>query len=197
LIQTTSILIQNIEKEQDSFYLLSHPFLNTLISYDFDLSEHSEIVDYFISFLKMLALKINKENIHFFYNVRFRNFPIYGTAVSMFNHPETMVKTAARTITLKIFSICDQELMNAILSLPHATYFPHLALELKDMWIKVDQNMISELDVDDLKDAIEDINDLLMYIQDIFDVNKPPLTIALANSLLYYAYFPSIIGSLG
>lgn len=65
------------------------------------------------------------------------------------------------------------------------------------MWIKVDQNIISDLDVDDLKDDIEDINDLLMYFQDIFNVNISSLTIALSNSLLYYAYFPSIIGSLG
>ena len=37
----------------------------------------------------------------------------------------------------------------------------------------------------------------MVYLQDIFDVNKPELTIALSNSLLYYAYFPSLIGSLG
>lgn len=57
--------------------------------------------------------------------------------------------------------------------------------------------MISELDINDLQDDIEDINELLMYIQDIFDCNVPSLTIALSNSLLYYAYFPSLIGSLG
>ena len=197
LIQTTSILIQNIEKEQDSFYLLSHPFLNKLISYNFDLSGHNEIVDYFISFLKMLALKINKNSIQFFYNKRFKNFPLYGTAVNLYNHSESMVRTAARTITLTIFSTRDPDLIDAVLSLPHASYFPHLAWELRDMWIKVDQNIISDLDVDDLKDDIEDINDLLMYFQDIFNANISSLTIALSNSLLYYAYFPSIIGSLG
>jgi protein CLEC16A len=127
MIQTTSILIQNIEKEQDLFYMLSHPFLNKLISYNFDLSEHNEIVDYFISFLKMLALKINKNSIQFFYNSRFKDFPLYGTAVNLYNHPESMVRTAARTITLTVYSIRDQELINAVLSLPHAAYFPHLA----------------------------------------------------------------------
>jgi hypothetical protein len=63
--------------------------------------------------------------------------------------------------------------------------------------MKVDQNIIAELDVDDLRDDIEDINDMLMYFQDIFNLSIPELTIALSNSLLYYAYFPSIIGSLG
>lgn len=57
--------------------------------------------------------------------------------------------------------------------------------------------MISELNVNQLRDDIDDINDLLMYMQDIFDLGIPDLTIALANSLLYYAYYPSAIGSLG
>ncbi len=197
LIQTTSILIQNIQKEQDSIYLLSHPFLNKLISHDFDLSEDGEIVDYFISFLKMLALKVTKNNVHFFYNSRFRNFPLYGTAVKLYNHSEMMVRTAARTIALTVFSIDNKDIINAVLSLPHATYFPHLACELRDRWIKVDQNIISSLDVPDMRDDIEDIQDMLLYIQDIFNLSTPSLTIAVSNSLLIYAYLPSLIGSIG
>ncbi|CAI2383715.1 unnamed protein product [Moneuplotes crassus] len=197
LIQTTSILIQNIQKEQDSIYLLSHPFLNNLISHNFNLSEHGEIVDYLISFLKMLALRIDKNNVHFFYNIRFKNFPLYGTAVKLYNHSELMVRTAARTIALTLFRIGSQNIINAVLSLPHANYFPHLACELRDRWIKVDQNIISDLDAEDLRDELDDISDMLMYLQDIFNLNIPDLTIALSNSLLYYAYFPSLIGSLG
>lgn len=63
--------------------------------------------------------------------------------------------------------------------------------------MKIDQNLINDLDIDDLQDDIEDVNDMLMYIQDIFNIGVDDLTIALSNSLLYYAYFPSIIGSLG
>jgi hypothetical protein len=171
--------------------------LNTIISYDFDLAGHSEIVDYFISFLKMLALKINKNSIQFFYNKRFKDFPLYGTAVKLYNHQEPMVRTAARTITLTVYSIRNQEITNAVLSLPHASYFPHMACELRDRWMKIDQNIITDLDVEDLKDDLEDVSDMLMYIQDIFNLNISDLTIALSNSLLYYAYLPSIIGSLG
>lgn len=63
--------------------------------------------------------------------------------------------------------------------------------------MKIDKNIITDLNVDDLKDDIEDVSDMLMYIQDIFNLNISDLTIALSNSLLYYAYLPSIIGSLG
>ena len=107
--------------------MLSHPYLNKLISHNFNLSYHSEVVDYFISFLKMLALKIDKNTIKFFYNKRFKNFPLYGTAVKLSNHNESMVRIAARTITLSVYSIRDIDIINAVLSLPHATYFPHIA----------------------------------------------------------------------
>jgi hypothetical protein len=72
-----------------------------------------------------------------------------------------------------------------------------MACELRDRWMKIDQNIITDLDVEDLKDDLEDVSDMLMYIQDIFNLNISDLTIALSNSLLYYAYLPSIIGSLG
>jgi len=176
---------------------MSHPFLNRLISHNFDLSETDEIVDYFVSFLKMLALKINSKSVQFFYNKRFKDFPLYGTAISLFNHPESMVRTASRTVTLQVYSVRDAQVINAVLSLPHAAYFPHLACEIRRRWMKIDKNLIDDLNVDDLRDDIDDVNDTLMYFQDIFNLNIPELTIALSNSLLYYAFFPAVIGSLG
>ena len=135
LIQTTSILIQNLNQEQDLFYFFSHPFLNKLISYNFDLSGNTETVDYFISFLKMLSLKIDKNTIQFFYNQKYKNFPLYRTAINLYNHPETLVRTAARTITLKIYSLQTPSILSSILSLPHIIYFPHLSCHLFDLWL--------------------------------------------------------------
>lgn len=69
IIQTVSILIQNIKKEEELFYMLSHEFMNELICFDFDLALNNELVDHFISFLKMLTINIIDESkIQFFYN---------------------------------------------------------------------------------------------------------------------------------
>lgn len=197
LIQTMSILIQNIKEEEESFYLFSHSFLNKLISYNFDLTGNNELIDYFISFLKMLSLRLDRSSIQFFFNPRFKDFPLYGVATSLYNHSEPMVRTAARTITLSIYNIWTKEMLESLLSLPHATYFPNLACQLRKLWKRIDTSLLQELNFDDLRDEIEDINDLLMYFQDIFNAKIPKLTKALANSLLYYAYLPCIIGSLG
>ena len=64
-------------------------------------------------------------------------------------------------------------------------------------WKRIDNSLTQDVDFDDLRDELEDINDLLMYFQDIFDQKIPQLTKALSNSLLYYAYFPCLIGSIG
>ena len=195
LIQTTSILIQNISNDQELYYIFSHSFLNKLISYNFDLSINDELVDYFISFLKMLSLKINASSIQFFYNKKFRDFPLYGVAINLYNHSESMVRTAARTITLAIYSLLTDEMLDTILSLPHATYFPNIAWQLRTYWMRIDNRLVENANFEDLRDEVEDINDILMYIQDIYHANKPALTRALSNSLLSYAYFPCLLGS--
>ena len=66
LIQTSSIFLQNIDQMTKKCkvvyfvyslldYILSHPFLNKLISYNFNFYDE-ELVDVYISFLKSLAL---------------------------------------------------------------------------------------------------------------------------------------------
>lgn len=100
-----SILIQNIENTEESYYLFSHVFLNKLISFNFDLSLNDELVDYFVNFLKMLSLRLDKTSMQFFYNRRFKDFPLYGVATNLYNHREPMVRTAARTITLSVYNL--------------------------------------------------------------------------------------------
>ena len=92
-------------------YIFSHSFLNKLISFDFTPNEiqkgHSEILDYFISFLKMITLKLvdNPQLVIFFLNDKNANsFPLYATAIKLYNNKESMIRTAVRTITLSLYS---------------------------------------------------------------------------------------------
>lgn len=43
---------------------------------------------YYISFLKTLSLKLNSHSIHFFFNERMAEFPLYVEAIKFFDHPE-------------------------------------------------------------------------------------------------------------
>lgn len=74
-----------------------------------DLSD-DELVDYYVSFLKSLTLKLTEETVNFFFNDKFKTFPLYHQAIKLYNHKESMVRTSVRTITLKIFN-CKRRLV--------------------------------------------------------------------------------------
>lgn len=142
--------------------------MNRLIAFEFNPSEQLEIVDYQISFLKMISLSLAERPhlLQFFYNERFKDFPLYGAAIKLYNYPEPMVRTAVRTITLNVYNLTskDPELCNVLLGLPHAVYFPNLSCQLKSRWKKVDELLAKEkVDIDDMRDEIDDISELMMY----------------------------------
>jgi protein CLEC16A len=146
LIQTTSILLCNIKAPEKKYYILSHPFLNKLISFKFNFYDE-EFVDTFISFLKALALQIDETTIKFFTNSRSNNFPLLAVTCKFFNHSETMVRNAMRIIVLTIFKLNDPTVNSLLTDLPFATFFVHIACYLRDHIIQVDlsHNISSQL----------------------------------------------------
>ena len=83
-------------------YLLSNNHINSIIVLKLDFSDE-EVLAYYISFLKTLSFKLNTHTIHFFYNEHLRDFPLYTEAIKFFNHSESMVRIAVRTLTLNVF----------------------------------------------------------------------------------------------
>jgi protein CLEC16A len=66
LLQTLSMLVQNICRDTSLYYLFSNNYVNQLISTQFDWNDE-EILGYYISFLKSLALRLNFQTITFFF----------------------------------------------------------------------------------------------------------------------------------
>ncbi|XP_010541104.1 PREDICTED: uncharacterized protein LOC104814647 isoform X5 [Tarenaya hassleriana] len=62
LLQTLSIMIQNLRSEHAIYYIFSNKHLNYLITYTFDF-QHEEILSYYISFLRAVSGKLNKNSI--------------------------------------------------------------------------------------------------------------------------------------
>ena len=58
---------------------------------------------YYISFIKTLSFKLNPNTIHFFFNEQTAEFPLYSESLRFFNHSESMVRIAVRTLTLNVF----------------------------------------------------------------------------------------------
>ena len=61
-------------------YILSHATLNSFIEYEYDFSDE-EIVDYYVNFLKSLALRMDSTNLKLYFN---QVFYIYMKKLSHF-----------------------------------------------------------------------------------------------------------------
>ncbi|XP_078126574.1 protein CLEC16A [Sander vitreus] len=140
LLQTLNILFENISHETSLYYLLSNNHVNSIIVHKFDFSDE-EIMAYYISFLKTLSLKLNNHTVHFFYNEHTNDFALYTEAIKFFNHPESMVRIAVRTITLNVYkvSLDNQHMLHYIRDKTAVPYFSNLVWFIGSHVIELDK----------------------------------------------------------
>lgn len=137
LLQTLNILFENISHETSLYYLLSNNYVNSIIVHKFDFSDE-EIMAYYISFLKTLSLKLNNHTVHFFYNEHTNDFALYTEAIKFFNHPESMVRIAVRTITLNVYKVDNQAMLHYIRDKTAVPYFSNLVWFIGSHVIELD-----------------------------------------------------------
>jgi protein CLEC16A len=138
IIQTTSMLIQNLENVSRVYYLLGNPFLNQLISHEFDFTKDDELVDYYVNFLKSLSIKLSSETVNFFFNDKLKQFPLFLQAICFFNHKEQLVRTSVQSIALTLFNIRNPEMQSLFSVLPFCQFYANVACRLRDIWQQMD-----------------------------------------------------------
>ena len=129
VLQTLSILIQNIRSETAIFYLFSNNMVNEIVAMRFDF-EDDEVLGYFINLLKTISLKFNASTVQFFFqdDGERSSFPLYTEAVKFINHRDGMVRAAVRTLTLNVYTIRDAAVQAFVVSKPASNYFNELAI---------------------------------------------------------------------
>ncbi|RVX07824.1 Protein CLEC16A-like [Vitis vinifera] len=128
LLQTMSIMIQNLKSEHAIYYMFSNEHINYLITYTFDF-RNEELLSYYISFLRAISGKLNKNTISLL--VKTRNdevvsFPLYVEAIRYAFQEENMVRTAIRALTLNVYHVGDESVNRYVTTTPHAAYFSNL-----------------------------------------------------------------------
>ena len=140
IIQTISMLIQNTNSPIAVFYLLSNNYINDLITHPFKFDQHEDLLAAYISFLKALSLRFNSQTIHFFFNAKSGDFPLYVEALRLCRHRDPMVKNFVRTISLVVFQLARSE--PALLAFVHAQtalpYFANVAWGLREQTLQLD-----------------------------------------------------------
>ncbi|KAM6054843.1 protein CLEC16A isoform 1-T1 [Chlamydotis macqueenii] len=198
LLQTLNILFENISHETSLYYLLSNNYVNSIIVHKFDFSDE-EIMAYYISFLKTLSLKLNNHTVHFFYNEHTNDFALYTEAIKFFNHPESMVRIAVRTITLNVYKVDNQPMLHYIRDKTAVPYFSNLVWFIGSHVIELDNCVQTDEEHRNrgkLGDLVAEHLDHLHYLNDILIINCEFLNDVLTDHLLNRLFLPLYVYSL-
>lgn len=194
LLQTLSMLLQNIRREQSLFYLLSNHQVNKLISMPLDFGDE-EILAYYITLLKTLAMRLDQETIKFFFIPGSEpRFPLYIEATKFFDHKDQMVRATVRTITLCVYPIDFGPMRDFVSKHAEAVYFRKVACHLGDIWLRL-QVAITSADFASFQRGMDLQQDLLLYLADVFAIGVPRLSDLLARRLMEQAVLPVLFGS--
>ncbi|KAJ2410337.1 Protein CL16A [Coemansia sp. RSA 2530] len=125
ILQTLSIILDGVGNTDFLKALLGNGFVNDLIGapVDFDCEE---VLAYYVAFLKALSLKLTSSTIrYFFINLDDEppRFPLFTTAIALFDHPDSMVRVAVRAITLNVIRINDPDALEFLLGAPACAHF--------------------------------------------------------------------------
>jgi len=140
VMQTLSIMIQNITKQQSLYYLFSNNYINDLVVHEFDFTDN-EILAYYVSFLKTISLKLDENVINFFFNAKAHDFPLYSEALKFFKNEDQMVRIAVRTLTLNVFGVDDPDLRTYITDKSAVPYFSNLTWFIRDQCIVLNETL--------------------------------------------------------
>lgn len=198
LLQTLNILFENIRNETSLYYLLSNNLVNSIIVHKFDFSDE-DVMGYYILFLKTLSLKLNAHTIHFFYNEHTNDFPLYTEAIKFFNHPESMVRIAVRTITLNVYKVQNPNMLQFIRDKTAAPYFSNLVWFIGKHILELDSCVRNDTDHQSqhrLANLVAEHLDHLHYLNDILCLDIPDLNAVLTEHLLHKLLVPLYIFSL-
>nr|XP_029718817.1 protein CLEC16A homolog isoform X2 [Aedes albopictus] len=204
LLQTLNILFENIRNETSLYYLLSNNLVNSIIVHKFDFSDE-DVMGYYILFLKTLSLKLNTHTIHFFYNEHTNDFPLYTEAIKFFNHPESMVRIAVRTITLNVYRVQNPNMLQFIRDKTAAPYFSNLVWFIGKHILELDSCVRNDIEKllnfshqsqHRLANLVAEHLDHLHYLNDILCLDIPDLNAVLTEHLLHKLLVPLYIFSL-
>ncbi|GMJ15608.1 green fluorescent seed 9, TRANSPARENT TESTA 9 [Hibiscus trionum] len=204
VLQTISILIQNLRREYAIYYMFSNEHVNHLITYSFDF-RNEELLSYYISFLRAISGKLNKNTISLLVKTQDEevvSFPLYVEAIRFAFHEESMVRTAVRSITLNVYHVGDDSVNKFITSAPHSDYFSNLVSFFRDQCINLSK-MVSEYpknpcseSVSAILATVDEIEDNLYYFSDVISAGIPVVGSLITDNILQLLILPLLFPAL-
>ncbi|KAG2768504.1 hypothetical protein Pcac1_g20243 [Phytophthora cactorum] len=197
LLQTMSILVQNITTRTSLYYILSNNHVNRLLECPFAVDQDDDVRDWYVTLLKALSLRLNEETVQFFLDTQpagedFR-FPLYARALRFGRCNETMVKVAVKTLTLNVLRVPDARVRRFVLHYDDLNYFRNIVEIANDLTLKLQGLLNTWPSAEDaterstttekLEEAVDAYIDHCFYLQDLLDVNVPELCYKIGDLL--------------
>lgn len=197
LLQTMSIMIQNLRREQSIYYIFCNEHINFLISYSFDF-RNEELLSYYISFLRAISGRLNKNTISLLVKTQSDDvisFPLYAEAIRFAFHEEGMIRTAVRALTLNVYHVGDEAVNRYVTSAPHADYFLSLIKFFREQCISLNRNLGADA-ISSVVPSVDEIEDNLYYISDVISAGIPDVGRLITDNILKFLIFPLVLPSL-
>ncbi|XP_014509724.1 uncharacterized protein LOC106768871 isoform X2 [Vigna radiata var. radiata] len=205
LLQTVSIMVQNLKSEHAIYYMFSNEYINYLITYPFDF-RNEELLSYYISFLRAISGKLNKNTVSLLVKTHgdeVVSFPLYVEAIRFAFHEESMVRTAVRAITLNVYHVGDDSVNRYITSTPHKDYFSNLVSFFRKQSLDFNK-LLSDTQLNPGPDsmsaiiaATDEIEDNLYYFSDVVSAGIPDVGRLITDGIMMILIFPLLLPSLG
>ncbi|KAH6794191.1 CLEC16A-like protein [Perilla frutescens var. hirtella] len=203
LLQTMSIMIQNLKSDHSIYYMFSNEHVNYLINYPFDF-RNEELLSYYISFLRAISGKLNKDTISLLVKTESDeviDFPLYVEAIRFAFHEESMIRTAVRALTLNVYHVGDDAVNRFVSRAPHADYFLNLIKFFRDQCIHLNlvisngKKGVSAGLTSSILSAVDEIEDNLYYFSDVVSAGIPDVGRLIMDNILRLLIFPLILPS--
>lgn len=197
LLQTMSILVQNIATRTSLYYILSNNHVNRLLECPFAVDADDDVRDWYVTLLKALSLRLNEETVQFFLDTQHQgedfSFPLYARALKFGRCNETMVKVAIKTLTLNVLKVPDPRVRHFVLQYDDLNYFRDIVEIANDLTLKL-QGLMNNwpssetraertATTEKLEEAVDAYIDHCFYLQDLLDVNVPELCYKIGDLL--------------
>ena len=190
ILKTLYFFHTNIQNKILTYYIYSKKIINYVINLFFD---DDEFLSLQVNFMKSLSLKINDENLVFFYEPNFNYFPLLSKAFSLYDNKDSMIRNVVKNIFLALIKIKDNNLTNYLTNFPICVYFPNIIFQIKNIMIKLSTIDFSKLNhkiTIEINNSFDNLIDLLLYLSDLFDLNLDNINFILINCMINEIILP-------
>ncbi len=149
VLQTLSIIAQNVSSERALDYLLSNNHVNSIVETPFDF-EDEEVLGFYVSFLKAVSLKLTPSTLqlllqpatahsggaaapHQQHHHQRHALPLYSEAIKFAHHKESLVRAGVRTLTLNVYALHNATVTGIVTAAPASSYFAAICGYMADL----------------------------------------------------------------